>query len=296
MSKIKAYQIEYGEIIKQFVEIELSIEKTLIRRGYQCSKSPSLFERLLVPWEKKALDGLYTIMTNHENRAKLKNICSIKNEINPNDLCKKAGWSSERINAFIKDLISFKILRDTTNISSFSLFNQQAEFGANLEWYIAEIFQRELYYTSGWGIHIEEAPDGGDYDVVARAEDKIIYVECKAKPVKNITKNEFLSFFRRDNFLRPDLSIFFIDSNDSLNPLIESLKELTGTEIRDNFFNDLKEMPLKHIGGRLFLINTQRESIKQRIMECLRFNHRFQTHYMSTEGPFFLHKNIEKII
>jgi hypothetical protein len=53
---------------------------------------------------------------------------------------------------------------------------------------------------------------GGDLDVVACAEGKLVYVELKSSPPKHITRGEVAAFLRRVRALRPDVTIFAVDT------------------------------------------------------------------------------------
>jgi len=59
--------------------------------------------------------------------------------------------------------------------------------------------------------HRCEAADWG-FDVVAAAEGKLIYLELKSSPPKNIMVAEVTAFFDRFLALRPDLGLFVLDT------------------------------------------------------------------------------------
>ncbi len=53
---------------------------------------------------------------------------------------------------------------------------------------------------------------GGDFDVIAAAEGKLVYLELKSSPPKNLTVAEVGAFFDRLQVLRPDLALFVVDT------------------------------------------------------------------------------------
>jgi hypothetical protein len=53
---------------------------------------------------------------------------------------------------------------------------------------------------------------GGDLDVVATAEGKLAYLELKSSPPKNLEPREIVAFFDRMCILRPDVTLFVVDT------------------------------------------------------------------------------------
>ena len=57
------------------------------------------------------------------------------------------------------------------------------------------------------------APEvGGDLDVVAAAEGRLLYLEMKSSPPKHLAQDEVAAFFRRVRALRPHVAIFVMDT------------------------------------------------------------------------------------
>jgi hypothetical protein len=96
-------------------------------------------------------------------------------------------------------------------------------FGGTLEWYVAELLEREFGCAAAAGLRIPRAPHGGDYDVVACAEGEVIYVETKSAPPRQVTEEQVGAFLDRVDTLHPDLAIFLCDTTlrmrDKLVPL-----------------------------------------------------------------------------
>ena len=53
---------------------------------------------------------------------------------------------------------------------------------------------------------------GGDYDLIAKVDGSILYMEIKSSPPKQIYQNEISAFFDRVADLSPEISIFFVDT------------------------------------------------------------------------------------
>lgn len=85
-------------------------------------------------------------------------------------------------------------------------------FGSTLEWFVAEIFRREFAAEAIWGIRFKRPRIGGDYDLIAKVDGAIVYMEIKSSPPKQIYQNEISAFFDRTGDLSPEISIFFVDT------------------------------------------------------------------------------------
>jgi hypothetical protein len=102
-------------------------------------------------------------------------------------------------------------------------------FGATLEWWVARELGRRLGLAVATGVRSGARGVGGDLDVVAAAEGKLVYVELKSSPPKHVSAAEVAAFLRRIRAIRPDVSVFAIDTalrlSDKILPLL--LQELS---------------------------------------------------------------------
>jgi hypothetical protein len=85
-------------------------------------------------------------------------------------------------------------------------------FGGTLEWYVARELNRRLGFDVASGVRLHARGVGGDLDVVAAAEGKLAYLELKSSPPKNLSVGEVAAFFDRVHLLRPDLTLFVVDT------------------------------------------------------------------------------------
>jgi hypothetical protein len=85
-------------------------------------------------------------------------------------------------------------------------------FGGTLEWWVARELRRRLALDAVSGVRSGAPGVGGDLDVVAAAEGKLIYVELKSSPPKHLMPAEVAAFLRRVRALRPHLSVFAVDT------------------------------------------------------------------------------------
>jgi hypothetical protein len=85
-------------------------------------------------------------------------------------------------------------------------------FGGTLEWYVARELQRRFGFDVAAGVRFHARGVGGDLDVVAAAEGKLAYLELKSSPPKNLPVRGVVAFFDRVHLLRPDLTLFVVDT------------------------------------------------------------------------------------
>lgn len=136
-------------------------------------------------------------------------------------------------------------------------------FGETLEWYVAEVFKREFSSESIWGVKFKRAMIGGDYDVIAKFNGSIFYVEVKSSPPKQIYENEISAFIDRIDDLSPEIAVFLMDTElrmkDKIVPMFEN-------ELKKRFPNPPEivrmEKELFQIRDRIFIINSKGSIVK----------------------------------
>lgn len=131
-------------------------------------------------------------------------------------------------------------------------------FGPTLEWYTAEVFRREYGADAVWGVRFKGARGGGDYDVLASVEGRLVYAEVKSSPPKQIYDSEVAAFISRTCELSAGLSLFIMDTElrmkDKVVPMFEHAlpdTPLAGTPVmrfKDELFN---------AGPSLFILNSK---------------------------------------
>ncbi|MFH1624046.1 MAG: hypothetical protein ABID54_02690 [Pseudomonadota bacterium] len=152
-------------------------------------------------------------------------------------------------------------------------------FGPTLEWFIAEIFKREFLSPAIYGVSLKDTPSGGDYDVIAKWEQQIVYVEVKSSPPKGIEIKEVSAFINRINDLIPHVALFFVDTELRMKDKIvvmfeEELKNRYGNKARGKYAIQRLVDELFHINDFLFIVNSRKDVISN-IRLCLR-------HYLSS--------------
>lgn len=94
----------------------------------------------------------------------------------------------------------------------YRLLTRARSFGGTLEWWVARELARRLGLSAVSGVRCGARGVGGDLDVVAAAEGKLLYLELKSGPPKHLTAAEVGAFLARLRGLRPDLALFAMDT------------------------------------------------------------------------------------
>ncbi len=94
----------------------------------------------------------------------------------------------------------------------FRLLRRARSFGGTLEWYLGRELSRRLGLEVALGLRSGASGVGGDLDVVAAAEGKLLYLEVKSSPPKHIERAEVAAFLRRVRAIRPDVALFAVDT------------------------------------------------------------------------------------
>jgi hypothetical protein len=96
--------------------------------------------------------------------------------------------------------------------SRYRLLQPPRSFGGTLEWYVARELAERLGFDTATGLRFGVPGIGGDLDVVAAAEGRLVYIELKSSPPRQLAEAEVKAFFDRVLALRPDLALFVVDT------------------------------------------------------------------------------------
>lgn len=94
----------------------------------------------------------------------------------------------------------------------YRLVRPAKSFGGTLEWYVSRELERRFGFDVAAGVRLHARGIGGDLDVLAAAEGKLVYVELKSSPPKNLADREIAAFFDRVQLLRPHVTLFVVDT------------------------------------------------------------------------------------
>jgi len=107
----------------------------------------------------------------------------------------------------------------------YSLVHPARSFGGTLEWYVARELRKRYAFDVAVGLKLRGRSSGGDLDVIAAAEGKLVYIELKSSPPKYLTPSEVSAFLQRVHLVRPDVSLFVMDTalrlSDKVIPMLQ---------------------------------------------------------------------------
>jgi hypothetical protein len=119
--------------------------------------------------------------------------------------------SAAQARAFTETLVALGVVAANGG-DRYRLVRPAASFGGTLEWYVGRELRRWLGFDVATGVKFHARGIGGDLDLVAAAEGKLIYVELKSSPPKHLSNREVSAFFDRVRLVRPDLALFVVDT------------------------------------------------------------------------------------
>ncbi len=271
---------EIKELAKAVHDEIYSIENTLKRRGYRYAGKGHL-KSLILPTSiaNEQVDSFYKQMKSRTFRNILKEIVAKRNNLYQADYLKYCNET--KLSEYFDFLTTIGVIHYNDNTCSYSLTSRANDFGPTLEWYVSEIFKREFSSTADWGVKIKNVKPGGDFDVLARVESTLAWIETKSTSPDNINETDIRHFLQRDQNLDPDMSIFLVDTNSDLSSLVESFIDIMSPALaRDSNIKGpdyrIKIKRLPDFGGiyftsrRIFIINSS-QSIQTNLMHCLNY-------------------------
>ncbi len=138
-------------------------------------------------------------------------------------------------------------------------------FGPTLEWFVAEMFQREFACPATFGVYFKETDVGGDYDVLALWEGRLVYVEVKSSPPKSIEDQEVKTFFLRIHDFIPDVAFFFNDTHlRMMDKVIEIFKREMGKRREEGSLVGPPEKladEIYHMNHWIYILNSKRDIV-----------------------------------
>ena len=140
-------------------------------------------------------------------------------------------------------------------------------FGPTLEWFVAEMFKREFASSALYRVKLKGVASGGDYDVVASWNRRLVYVETKSSPPRGVEQAEVSTFFDRMEALQPEVAIFF---NDTQLRMKDKLVVMFEEELERRFRRGSEPAraverlvaELFHVENRIFIVNSKRDAVE----------------------------------
>jgi len=234
------------------------IDILLKRRGFTVyKKEPS--EDRLIP-SKKYLHSYFQMLHKYSFRLFLRDVIKHQRLFTLEQVTRYAtpGVTKE----YLDYLMSINLLKKRTNAYTLTK-GPVKSFGVTLEWYIAEVLKREFGSEAVWGVKFKRPEVGGDYDVVAKFDGALLYIEVKSSPPKQIYDSEIAAFLDRIDDLSPEIAVFFMDTElrmkDKIVPMFEA-------ELARRYSSPPEvtrmERELFQIQNRVFIINAKEDIVR----------------------------------
>jgi hypothetical protein len=244
---------EVKRLRKSLSELTPSIDVILKRRGFRIYRREPA-DDLLIP-EEKFIAGFYAMMQRYSFRLFLREVIKHQTFFSMENVTRYA--TAEVTKEYVGYMTAIGLIEDVPGGFRLSL-RPIKSFGETLEWFAAEIFKREFSTEAIWGIRFKRPKVGGDYDLIAKVDGSILYMEVKSSPPKQIYQNEIAAFFDRVTDLSPEISILFVDTELRMKDKIVLMFE---EELKRRHESPPKvvrmEKELFHLSDKIFIINAK---------------------------------------
>ena len=268
-SELVRLRTEVKRLRKALTRQSPSLSMLLKRRGFTIYKKEPA-EDLLVPFDKY-LTSYYRMLHKYSFRLFLRDVIRQQDQFTLENVTRYATLSVTK--EYLDYLQSVRLVRK--NGKSYKLTKGPiTSFGETLEWYVAEMLKREFGSEAAWGVKFKRPNIGGDYDLIAKIDDSLLYGEIKSSPPKQIYDSEIAAFLDRVADLAPAISVFLMDTElrmkDKLVPMFE--KEFQRRNKTPPRVIRM-ERELFHIRDRVFIINAK-ENILQNLQKVMSWYYR----------------------
>ncbi len=244
---------EIALLRQRLTELTPPLEALLKRRGFTVYKKEPA-EDLLVPREKY-IDSYYETMKRYSFRLFLRDTIKHQDGFTQQDVTRYA--TAEVTEEYIDYLLKIGLIEEVSG--GYRLRKRPVKsFGETLEWFVAEILKREFRMETIWGIRFRGRRVGGDYDLIAKLDSGLLYMEVKSSPPRQIYASEISAFWSRTQDLCPDMAVFLMDTHLRMK---DKLVVMFEDELRNRFENPPQVRRLKAelftIEDRVFIINSK---------------------------------------
>lgn len=271
--RVQALDQEIESLRKASIDDLSSVERLLKMRGIRVfRKNPR--DRLFFTSDLSISDQtrFYEMMKRYSFRLVLRDMIKNQDGFRIQDLTRYC--SSKVVRGYCEVLNRMGVIVKTGRLSFKTRVIPIYSFGPTLEWFIAEMFKREFASPAFYGVSIKKTRSGGDYDVIASWNQRLVYVEVKSSPPKGIEQAEISTFFSRLEDIIPDVAILFNDTQlrmkDKLVVMFEEeLKQRYGEE--SNKLRPVERLveELFHVQHHIYIVNS-RKDVVENFGICLR--------------------------
>jgi hypothetical protein len=249
----KLLKAEIERLRKIMYELTPPLDAMLKRRGFTVyKKEPS--EDLLIP-DQKYMPAFRSKLKKYSFRLFLRDVIKHQDSFGTDQVTR---FATKQVAAgYLDFLLSTGIVEPYRG--RFRLVKRPLKsFGETLEWFVAGLIRDEFQTEAVWGVKFKRPKIGGDYDVIAKLDSSLLYMEIKSSPPRQIFDRGVTAFLDRVEELSPEISIFFMDTElrmkDKIVPMFEEelfrryKKRVPVVRIQKELF---------HISRKIFIINAK---------------------------------------
>lgn len=252
--KVKLLEAEIKRLRKVMSELTPSLEVMLKLRGFKIyKKEPS--EDLLLPRKKTYADSFYEKLKKYSFRLFLRDVIKHQNFFT---LGKVTRFATKEVTTQYIDFLLKAAIAEPAKRGYRLKKRPIKSFGETLEWFVSSLMEKEFEAETAWGVKFKRPNVGGDYDLIAKIDSSILYMEVKSSPPRQIYDKEITAFLNRVSDLSPEISIFFMDTELRMKDKIVPMFEV---ELKRRY---KKTVPvtrvvkeLFHINKKIFIINSK---------------------------------------
>ena len=288
LREIQSLKKKVGSLTKEIESIKAAsterpspVERMLKMRGIKVfRKNPT--DRLFFPADFSPLDKtrFYEMMKKYSFRLVLRDMIKYQDGFRIQNLTRYC--SAKVVQAYCNLLCEMGAVIRNGRGRYRTRVSPLYSFGPTLEWFIGELFQREFASPAIYGVSVKNTPSGGDYDVMACWNQRLVYAEVKSSPPKGIERNEISTFFSRMEDVLPEVAFLFNDTQlrmkDKLVVMFEEeLERRYGRESKTLYPVERLIEELFHVQNHIFIVNSKKDVVEN-FQYCLR-------HYLHHGGP-----------
>ena len=278
--KVQQLSKEIESIKAASIEDSSLVEKMLRMRGISVFRKNPI-EHLFFPSDLSSLykNRFYEMMKKYSFRLVLRDMIKFQDRFRIQDLTRYC--SSKVVQGYCNLLCEMGMITKNGRGKYRTRVSPLYSFGPTLEWFIAEMFKREFASPAIYGVSVKNTPSGGDYDVIASWNRRLVYVEVKSSPPKGVEQNEISTFFSRMEDILPDVAFLFNDTQlrmkDKLVVMFEeALKSRYGKESKTLYPVERLFEELFHVHNHIFIVNSKKDVVEN-FQICLKDYLRYGT-------------------
>jgi Holliday junction resolvase-like predicted endonuclease len=234
-------------------QLSIPLEGLLQLRGFRVYSMEPMDDLILPPPDR--VDDFYRMMKKYSFRLFLRDVIKVQSGFRKEDVTRYA--TAEVTDRYIRFLSETGLILEQDGVFRLDS-GDVSSFGDTLEWFVAEVLRREFHGEVLRGVKFRGKKSGGDYDILARVNGDLLFMEVKSSPPRQVYESEVRAFWSRVYELSPDIAVFFMDTHlrmkDKLVPMFED--ELKRRHETPPHVRRI-EAELFGVEDRVFLVNSK---------------------------------------